>query len=193
MSLLPRPVSSDRTALRQRLLGLRREFAASAEFESASRALLAHLSGVLAHLGPDCLGIYWPLRAEFNAATSLAADEKTADIPLALPFARKEPREMHFRRWDGAEPTLRDECDIPAAQGDLVVPDVLLVPCVGFSETGFRLGYGGGYYDRYLAAHPHVTAVGVAWEAGRLAADEFAPEPHDQGLMFVVTERGVVG
>jgi 5-formyltetrahydrofolate cyclo-ligase len=186
----------DRPALRQRLLSLRREFVASPAFESASAALADHLAGVLSQLSPECLGVYWALRGEFNAALPWQDDSSAiavrSTLPLALPFARREPHELQFRRWDGAAPASRDECDIPTADGEPVVPDVLLVPCLGFTDSGFRLGYGGGYYDRYLAAHPHVTAIGVGWQVGRMADAAFVPEPHDLPLMAVVTEVGVV-
>ena len=71
------------------------------------------------------------------------------------------------------------------------MPDVVLVPCVGFTGAGYRLGYGGGYFDRWLAAHPHVVAVGVAWSVAELDPATFAAQPHDLPLAFVVTERGV--
>ena len=63
---------------------------------------------------------------------------------------------MEFRRWDGGAPALADECGIGSSDGAVVVPDVLVVPCVGFTDAGHRLGYGGGYYDRWLAAHRDV-------------------------------------
>jgi 5-formyltetrahydrofolate cyclo-ligase len=75
----------------------------------------------------------------------------------------------------------------------VLVPEVVLVPCVGFTASGHRLGYGGGYFDRWLALHPYVTAVGVAWSVGRLDEGELGAQPHDHPLMFVVTERGIVG
>lgn len=99
---------------------------------------------------------------------------------------------MHYRAWDGSAPPLRDGCGIAACDGPPVVPDVVLVPCVGFTRSGYRLGYGGGYFDRWMAAHPHVTAVGVAWSVGELSETDFAPETHDQPLTLVVTEHGVV-
>ena len=68
-------------------------------------------------------------------------------------------------------------------------PDVVLVPCVGFTAQGWRLGYGGGYFDRYLAAHPGVTAIGVAWQVGLLSAEQLQAQAHDQALMAVVTEK----
>lgn len=99
---------------------------------------------------------------------------------------------MQFRRWDGQAPRLRDECGIAASDGAEVVPDVVLVPCVGFTAAGYRLGYGGGYFDRWLAAHPHVTTVGVAWSVGQLSEADFVPASHDQPLSLIVTELGVV-
>jgi 5-formyltetrahydrofolate cyclo-ligase len=62
----------------------------------------------------------------------------------------------------------------------------VLVPCLGFTREGYRLGYGGGYFDRWLAAHPGVTAVGLAWSVGECT---FAVEPHDLPLAVVITER----
>ena len=56
--------------------------------------------------------------------------------------------------------------------------------------TGTGLGYGGGYYDRWLAAHPQVTAVGVAWSLARVELASFAPQAHDVPLATIVTERG---
>ncbi|MGH8798134.1 MAG: 5-formyltetrahydrofolate cyclo-ligase, partial [Caldimonas sp.] len=73
-----------------------------------------------------------------------------------------------------------------------VMPDVVLVPCVGYTESGWRLGYGGGYFDRWLAAHGQVCAVGVAWSVARLDEDELVPQPHDMRLALIVTERGPV-
>jgi len=99
---------------------------------------------------------------------------------------------MEFRRWDGAAPTLVDECGIAASDGAPVVPDVIVVPCVGFTAAGHRLGFGGGYYDRWLAANRHVVALGVAWSFAEIDVATFAPQPHDVPLAFVVTERGVV-
>jgi 5,10-methenyltetrahydrofolate synthetase len=99
---------------------------------------------------------------------------------------------MEYRAWNGAAPTIVDECGIPASAGAPVVPDVVLVPCVGFTADGYRLGYGGGYFDRWLAAHPDVTAVGIAWSGSRIDAATLEVQPHDQALTLIVTEHGVV-
>jgi 5-formyltetrahydrofolate cyclo-ligase len=180
-----------RQALRTRLLGERDAFVATSAFDAANDALLAALRAVLARLEPECLGLYWPVRSEFNAAAALAADPDFDKVARALPYARRAPRSMEFRRWSGSAPTLFDECGIGCADGEAVLPDVVVVPCVGFTAAGHRLGYGGGYYDRWLAANGQVVAVGVAWSFAEIDLATFAPEPHDVPLAFIVTEAGV--
>ncbi len=158
--------------------------AAAAEFGNA-------LCEVLRQLEPRCLGLYWPVGSEFNAPAAVAADPELARVPLALPYARRKPDAMHYRAWDGTPPLALDECRIGCSEGPEVVPDVVVVPCVGYTDTGFRLGYGSGYFDRWLAVHREVCAVGVAWSATRLSEAEFAAQPHDVPLTLIVTERGV--
>lgn len=181
--------AASRAALRTRLLAERERWAGDAQRPHAERALARHLRDLIGRLEPARLGLYWPVRSEFNAAVALRADSHLAALPWALPWARRNPRTMDYRAWDGAPPEATDECGIPSSIGPVVVPDVVLVPCVGYTRAGYRLGYGGGYFDRWLAAHPHVTAVGVAWGHAEVA---FAPEPHDRPLAAIVTERGVV-
>jgi 5,10-methenyltetrahydrofolate synthetase len=183
------PSPGSRKDLRVRLQTERDRFAFSPGFAAAEAALAAHLVGVLAQLEPACLGLYWPMRSEFNAPAAVTADTAAT---LALPFTRKSPREMHFRVWTGVAPTLRDESGIAACDGAVIVPDVVLAPCLGFTRDGYRLGYGGGYFDRWLAAHPQVTVVGVAWSVGALEGLGFTPEVHDRPLALMVTEHGVV-
>jgi 5,10-methenyltetrahydrofolate synthetase len=187
----PNPPADPRRALRQRLRSARDAFVADAA--GAHAALAAQLSLALGELQPAQLGVYWALESEFNAAAACCGDKTLASIQLALPYARRAAHTMDYRAWDRDEPTLRDECAIPACAGEVVVPEVVLVPCVGFTASGHRLGYGGGYFDRWLALHPYVTAVGVAWSVSQLDEGELGPQPHDHPLMVVVTERGIVG
>jgi 5-formyltetrahydrofolate cyclo-ligase len=178
--------------LRKTLLAQRDEFVSSPKGAAADGALASGLSSILINLEPELLGVYWPIRSEFNAPALLAANALLAAVPLALPFARKQPLEMHYRRWSGAAPTLADECGIFTSSGAEVVPDVVLVPCLGFTPGGFRLGYGGGYFDRWLAKHPDVTSIGVAWSVSALQTTSFKPQAFDQALTLIVTEQGVV-
>jgi len=185
------PVLPVRRALRERMHEVRDRFVAESG-PAAHAALAGHLSVVLAELQPECLGLYWPLRSEFNAAMACLGDNRLEPIPLALPYASRASCAMHYRRWNREPPTLRDERGIPAPDGPPAQPDVVLVPCLGYTSSGFRLGYGGGYFDRWLSAHPQVTPIGVAWSVNELSEAELAPQPHDHPLLMVVTERGVV-
>ena len=239
-------IAQRRTQLRLELLARREVFACDPHFATSEAALLASLESVLQQLETQCLGLYWPIRGEFNASLLGRPDHRPAqaslvpcqgsnaacslalkpdgvvasrrhspsydsssrlasgldggaikrhlspDTTLALPFAQRSPLQMHYRLWDGTPPSLRDECGIPSVDTQPIVPDVVLVPCVGFTRTGHRLGFGAGYFDRWMAAHPHVTAVGVAWSFCEITDEDLAPQPHDQALMAVVTERGVV-
>lgn len=182
---------TERQALRQRLLAERDRFRSSPQAPASHTALAAHLANLLLELEPDQLGVYWPIRNEFNAIAVLEAPD-LSKLPLALPWARRQPQEMHYRAWDRRPPRGVDDCGLPApAEAPAVVPDVVLVPCVGYTRTGFRLGYGGGYFDRWLAQHPGVTAIGIAWSLGEIADGAFAPQPHDRALAIMLTEHGV--
>lgn len=183
------PVPHSRSELRQELLARRKAWGATPAAHAAALALSRSLHQVLEQLEPQCLGLYWPLDGEFNAVDALLPHSSLLDCQLALPFAYKNPRRMDYRLWDGQPPTTQDECGIGSSAGAPVQPDVVLVPCVGFTAEGYRLGYGGGYYDRWHAAHPGVISVGLAWNFGRT---QFAIEPHDQALTLVLTETEVI-
>ena len=73
----------------------------------------------------------------------------------------------------------------------MVVPEVLFMPLVGFTAKGDRLGQGGGYYDRFLAAHPQTIAIGMAWDVQEV--DELPTELHDMRLSAIVTPTRVLG
>lgn len=181
----------DRSTLRRQLLEARR--AGLAQAPGAEAHLASAVRDLITQLEPQCLGLYWPLEGEFNAAAwALEAGHAFKDIfdmQLALPFARKEGRQMAYRRWDGQTPRVQDECGIASSDGAVVLPDVILVPCVGYTREGYRLGYGGGYFDRYLAAHPGATTVGLAWSWGET---QFAVEAHDRPLSVILTERELI-
>jgi 5,10-methenyltetrahydrofolate synthetase len=180
------PLPSARAAWRAQLKADRQRWLASPEGAGAAGALGERLTHVLQQLEPLCLGLYWPLPGEFDAPALWAA-QPLPGVSLALPFA--EPGgAMRYRLWDGAAPSARDGMGIPTATGGPANPDVVLVPCLGVTREGYRLGYGGGYFDRWLAAHPGVTAVGLAWRVGEC---RFDPEPHDVPLSVVVTDAEV--
>jgi 5-formyltetrahydrofolate cyclo-ligase len=188
------PIS--RAELRKTLLAQRKAFTTTSEhaaaFANAQAALSAQLRSLLRQMEPECLGVYWAMQGEFDAVAACLADPVLAALPWALPYAQKAPPQMHYRLWDKGPITGTDECGLPSPPGAKCVPDVLLVPCVGYTQGGYRLGYGGGYFDRFVAAHPGLTTIGVAWNNAELGVEAFSQQAHDQTLTLVVTPLGVV-
>jgi 5-formyltetrahydrofolate cyclo-ligase len=136
--------------------------------------------------GAPALGVYWPLRGEpeLHAAYAVLAQEGAA---LALPVVLQADAPLAFAAWTPGEAMVRDAMGVavPAVLRLVARPPALLVPCLGFNAAGYRLGYGGGYYDRTLAAVPRPFTVGIAYSC--LAA-QFASAPHDVALDLIVTE-----
>ena len=182
-------ITAARAAQRARLLAARSAWVADAAMQAQ---FATHLMSLLRQLTPERLGIYSAVRSEFDVAAICVAEPDLEDTPLALPFSRLASRQMEFRHWDRQPLMARDECRIPAPDGPVVVPDVVLAPCVGYTASGWRLGYGGGYFDRWMALHPQATVVGVAWSVCEIDDALWQPQPHDRMLACVVTERGVV-
>ncbi|HEY3798992.1 MAG TPA: 5-formyltetrahydrofolate cyclo-ligase [Caulobacteraceae bacterium] len=176
---------SARQTERARLIAAREAMPAHARAE-ASAAILATLRD---WLPPDPAAVvagYWPMRGEFDPLPWLR------NLPAAaLPVVTAPHTPLAFRPWrEGAPMETALFRTTHPSQGEFVRPDVLLVPMVGFDAAGHRLGYGGGYYDRTIAAlRPGVRAIGVGFELGRLASLE--PQPHDARLDAIVTEAGV--
>ena len=87
----------------------------------------------------------------------------------------------------GTGKTLVWNIPVPA-DGDWITPDIALAPVVGFDAARFRLGYGGGYFDRTLAANPSIRAVGIGLASARIAT--IFPQPHDIAMTAIVTDEG---
>lgn len=109
---------------------------------------------------------------------------------VALPWFEARDSAMRFRLW--TDPYDDEGLEVgpfgslqPSASAAEVKPDVAFVPLLAFTDDGERLGQGGGHYDRWLEAHPHVPAIGLAWDCQR--ADSLPLEHHDRTLAAVVT------
>ena len=134
------------------------------------------------------LAVYWPLRGEADLAIAYAELAKNG-VRLALPVVVARDTALAFAEWAPGEQMHRDEMGIavPEQLRMMARPPAMLVPCLGFNAEGYRLGYGGGFYDRTLEAHPRPITLGIAYSC--LAA-EFPSAPHDVALDRVITELG---
>ncbi|MBR0648560.1 5-formyltetrahydrofolate cyclo-ligase [Roseomonas terrae] len=178
-----------RRAERRRLIACR---AAVPLAERRARDLLitGHLRAALPDLAGRHIGFYWPFKGEYDPRPLVRALHQ-AGARLALPVVVERAQPMLFRPWWPGVRMMKGIWDIPVpAEGRPVSPDMLLVPLVGFDARGYRLGHGGGYYDRTLAAMPQrPRAIGIGFESLRLPS--IHPQPHDIPMDLIVTEHGV--
>ncbi len=139
---------------------------------------------------PLVVAFYWPMRGEFDPRVVVRA-WRSAGARAVLPVVRRKNWPLAFREWWPGVRTRKGVYDLPVPMGTEVLrPDVLLIPPVGFDAAGYRLGYGGGFYDRTLARLvPPPLKIGVGYELSRMA--DFSPLPHDIPMDIVVTEAGV--
>ena len=179
---------NEKQRLRKQLLAARK---AMPPEERAWRdaAIGRHLLDWLERHPVKSMGVYWPHAGEPDL-TAIYPALAARDVTLALPVVIKRDAPLVFYAWRPGEALVKDAHGVmaPVVRNCLVEPEVLLLPCVGFNEEGYRLGYGGGYYDRTLAAMPGVRAVGIAYAAGKA---EFAADAYDMAMELVLTESGV--
>jgi 5-formyltetrahydrofolate cyclo-ligase len=171
---------------RERALALRNGLADRAGKEAALRDRVARW---LASAEVRAVGFYWPVRGEPDLRRTLA-DWLAADPLRIAALPRIDGETLEFLQWHADGAMQAGEFGIPVpAHGRAVQPDCLLIPCVAFDNARFRLGYGGGFYDRTCATLvPWPLAVGIAFEATRV--DTIDPQPHDMQLDVVLTDAG---
>ena len=182
--------------LRKDLRQARREHVAA--LPASMRALVFHRPPApLLELVPEgaTIGLYRanPFEAPAQAYARFFAERGHA---IALPRFADRGAAMHFARH--TDPYDESDCEVgpfgllqPLADAEELDPDILFVPLLGFTESGARLGQGGGHYDRWLADHPGIPAIGLAWDVQK--RDMLPLEPHDVPLTAVVTPTRFYG
>ena len=132
---------------------------------------------------------FWPLGHEIDMTPLLHA-LRAAGHTVALPRTPPRGNPLAFHRWAASDGLARERFGTMTSTGPSVTPDLLLVPLLAFDRRGHRLGYGGGYYDRTLAAWPGIATIGCAHAAQEVA--ELPTGPHDMRLRAIATEREVI-
>ena len=168
-----------------------------AAWEGDAEAGAAVRDRFLATLTPRAgiaISAYWPIGSELDTQPLMAALHARGHR-LALPVLQGRGRPLLFRAWAPGEPLVKAGFGLsePAADRDVLVPALLIVPLLAFDRRGYRLGYGGGFYDRTLAglraaspAGEPIVAVGVAFAAQALP--EVPVTGTDEALDWVITE-----
>lgn len=166
--------------------------AAHAGPDAAAKAARAcdWLATMLAHHAGQRVAFYMPIRTELDPRPALAGH----DGPLCLPVVVAPEAPLAFRLWTPGAPMQKGDfgIEIPADPRE-IRPEVIVVPMLAFDRRGYRLGYGGGFYDRTLQAlraTGPVVAIGFAYGAQELP--HLPTEPTDQKLDLIVTETGIL-
>lgn len=202
-----RPVSTPEAALNPDVDALKKDLRTAAMAKRAAAvaispgagerladALLAAAPRMHFPAAPESVSAFWPMRDEIDVRP-LIHRLTDAGYRLGLPATQGRGKPLVFRRWrpdmdlvDGGFGTR-----VPPADAPEIVPSVLIVPLLAFDRRGYRLGYGGGFYDRTLAelaASRPVLAIGVAFAAQEV--EEVPHEAHDVPLPWIVTEQGAI-
>lgn len=173
--------------LRKRAAGLRAEAFAQENLTAAN----LRLSAVLGDFRGQMLAGYAAMRSEADPALAMAAHEGGC----CLPVVERKAAPLVFRAWTPGEALVPGSFGtlVPPETAPLRVPQVLIVPMLAFDARGYRLGYGGGFYDRTLEAlraKGPLTAIGFAFDAQE--ADLVPVEPTDQPLDLIVTPSRLI-
>jgi 5-formyltetrahydrofolate cyclo-ligase len=161
------------------------------ERSDRARQIGTHLDMLLPDLAGVSVSLYWPFRGEPDLrgwAEAIRARGATCVLPVVV----EKNAPLIFRLWRAGEPLAPGVWNIPIpANGAELVPDVVIAPVVGFDQQGYRLGYGGAFYDRTLAAlTKKPRTVGVGYSQAAIAT--IYPLHHDIPMDVIVTEEGIV-
>jgi 5-formyltetrahydrofolate cyclo-ligase len=188
----PKP-PDDRASLRRKLVATRQSLPDRLE---RAVALQQVLRVWLVGRSERTIGAYWPIKGEFDPLPALYrwSEGGVDGSPrrIGLPVADRETKSLRFHVWYPGCETELDAYDIPKPKGtDEFVPQMLVVPCLGFGPGGVRLGYGGGFFDRTLRALvPRPVTIGVSYTHGFLPMLRSSPD--DLPLDALLTEDGVM-
>jgi 5,10-methenyltetrahydrofolate synthetase len=193
MTSMPRIPRSDagsparKADLRKQLLAARRTIDAATR-AAWDRAIGEQVVAWWKAAQPAALGVYWPLRDEPDLHAAYAELARLG-ARLLLPVVVQKDAALEFAEWTIGEEMVKDAMGV-AVPADLrlqaAYPPALLVPCLGFNPQGYRLGYGGGFYDRTLARHePRPQTLGIAYQCLQV---QFDSDGHDVALDRIITE-----
>ncbi len=175
-----------RKAERKRLLDERLDLTVD-ERQARSARIVANLDRVVPSLAGRILGIYWPFRGEPDLR-NWAIRAMEAGARIALPVVVEKHKPLEYRLWSPGDPLERGVWDILVpVEGAVVHPHVVIAPVVGYDGGNYRLGYGGGFFDRTLAVLPgKPLKIGVGYAQSKLPT--IYPQPHDIAMDMIVTD-----
>jgi len=184
-------IAAWRKAERERLIAARLALSAETR-QTLTTAIVAGMERAIGSVSGRTISVYWPFRGEPDLRPWIAAvNERGGHI--ALPVVIEKGRPLVFRAYRPGDALEKGVWNIPIpARGEPVVPDVVIAPVVGADARNYRLGYGGGFFDRTLASLPRKPLViGIGYELQRIPT--IHPQPHDVPMDVIVTEAAPGG
>jgi len=177
--------SNAKADLRRELIAARKAISADVKAQADERIASKLLAWLDAHQ-VAVLGAYLPMAGEPDL-TSLYATLPARGIQVAMPVVLEKNQPLHFVHWQAGDALTRDASGTlaPTDRKRFVKPDAILAPCVGYNDARYRLGYGGGYFDRTLAQSPRSLAVGIAYA---ITKADFPAEAFDIPLDVILTD-----
>ncbi len=185
----PTELTAWRKSVRAEMLRTRQQLSPSTHLEK-SQEVLQRLVALFKRRSAGMVGFYWPIKGEIDVlplVELLIEKGWTAALPVVV----AQKKALEFRVWRPRIPMTKGVYEIPHPQnGPAVLPGTVVVPLVGFDERCYRLGYGGGYYDRTLrASKKELFSIGIGFEMARLAT--IRPQAYDVPMDLIVTECGL--
>lgn len=175
-----------RRGRRAELYAARKAMTAEQRHEAA-QAIARGLDDYCTRHRPTLIGLYWPIRYEPYLLSWACARAHSLQFCLPVVVSRGQP--LEYWHWTPGDPTQSGVWDIQVpARREVVTPDLMIAPLLGFDRQRYRLGNGGGYFDRTLAARAdRPFVIGVGYAASELAT--IYPQPHDIPMSQILTER----
>ncbi len=174
-----------RNNLRHRRMVIPADLVSTTRFKAIN-----HLRTLIADITPTVVSLYSAREGELDLLP-LAQDLWQSGQTVALPRVIARGHPLTFNIWPEGSQLEPDALGIMAATGPEIIPAMIVIPMVGYTRSGYRLGSGGGYFDRTIKGFQQpVTTVGISFT--ELEIPEFPAEPHDIPLNYIVTGKEII-
>ena len=177
----------EKEALRKFLINRRSELGPSIDFQSN---ILNNIKPLIEEIENEYIGTYISFRDELDTK-KLNQYLLERELNLALPAIDFQTKEINFFMYHTNTELIENKFSIlePKNKDKVIFPKIILIPLLGYSKSGFRLGYGGGYYDKYLSKNGigDVKKIGIAFSFQEV--EEIPVEDHDERLDWILTEK----
>ena len=176
----------EKKIIRKFLINRRKQLSGDYEKKNMSHV---HLRPLLNNINSDYVGSYVDYNFELST-NSLIKYLIEKNINICLPKINPQSKEINFFKFSTGTKLTKNKYNIlePEVTNEIIFPKLVLVPLLAFNESGFRLGYGGGFYDKYFSSQEEKDIIKVGLGFSFQKANQIPIESHDQKLDWILTE-----